>query len=232
MPLLFSTPEAPSLAVTGQVDRFPVNRVFCVGRNYAAHAKEMGAKVDRGTPVFFLKGHHAVAHSGATLPYPPGTQDLHHEVELVVGLGAGGFEVPAEHAADLVWGYGLGLDMTRRDLQAVSKENRLPWDTGKDFENAAVFGALTPRADFGPLADQVIALEKDGETVQSAPLSDMIWPVADIISLLSRLYHLRPGDLIMTGTPAGVGPVLPGQHLHATLPGCADLDVRYEGGSV
>src|SRR5690606_31487004 len=160
-----------------------------------------------------------------TVPYPPGTQDFHHEMEFVVALGAGGFRVAEDEAAGLVFGYAAGLDMTRRDLQGQAKDKRRPWDTGKDFENAAVVGPLTPAAAFGRPGPQALRLDLNGRPVQRALLSDMVWSVAGIIAHLSTLYHLGPGDLIFTGTPAGVGPVSPGDRLHGEIDGLAPVDL-------
>ncbi|UXU75820.1 MULTISPECIES: fumarylacetoacetate hydrolase family protein [unclassified Paracoccus (in: a-proteobacteria)] len=221
---LFPPPPIAAVPVSGKIGLFPVNRIFCVGRNYAAHAAEMGAEVDREAPFYFLKSPHAVLASGGSLAYPPGTRDLHHEVELVVALGAGGFALDRDQAPGLVWGYGTGLDMTRRDLQAQAKAAQRPWDLGKDFEGAAVLSALTPAAGFRPGA-QPIRLSVNGALRQDGRLDDMVWGVADLIADLSRYYHLRPGDLIMTGTPAGVGAVLPGDRLRGEIAGLAAVEL-------
>ncbi len=214
--LLFDMPERPSLPVAETIARYGVRRIFCVGRNYAAHAAEMGNEVDREAPWYFTKSGEHLCQSGQVVPYPPGTQDYHHEVELVVALGERGFEVPVDRAEDLVFGYACGLDMTRRDRQKDGKDNRRPWSLGKDVENAAVIGTIRP----GPLdAAARIALKVNGDTRQDAPLSDMVWSVAEVIAHLSRYYHLNPGDLIMTGTPAGVGPVVAGDRLVGTIDG-------------
>lgn len=214
--LLFDMPERPSLPVAETSARFGVRRIFCVGRNYAAHAAEMGNEVDREAPWYFTKSGEHLCQSGQVVPYPPGTQDYHHEVELVVALEKGGFEVPVDRAEDLVFGHACGLDMTRRDRQKDGKDNRRPWSLGKDVENAAVVGTIRP----GPLdADARIALTVNGDTRQDAHLSDMVWSVAEVIAHLSRYYHLNPGDLIMTGTPAGVGPVVAGDRLVGTIDG-------------
>ena len=214
MPHLFPPRPQPVLPVTGDTGLYPVARIFCVGRNYAAHAAEMGGEVDREAPFYFTKSAHHLLQSGANLSYPPGTNDLHHEVELVVAIGASAFGVPTDRAMDCVFGYAVGLDMTRRDLQGAAKDKRRPWDTGKDFEGSAVIGPISR----GPMPDQ-ISLVVNGNQRQSAPLTDMVWDVASLISHLSTLYHLQPGDLIMTGTPAGVGPVVPGDVLLGAAPG-------------
>ncbi|MBC7133437.1 MAG: fumarylacetoacetate hydrolase family protein [Roseovarius sp.] len=220
---LFDLPAPPLVPVTGAEAGYPVRRIFCVGRNYAAHAAEMGNEVDREAPFYFTKSAHALCLSGTTIPYPPGTRDCHHEVEFVVALGAPAFRVPQAEAMAVVWGYGCGIDLTRRDLQAQAKDARRPWDLGKDFENAAVIGALTPGAAFGAIADQAIRLTVDGRVVQEARLSEMVWSVPEIIAHLSQFYHLGPGDLIYTGTPAGVGPVVAGNVLRGEIAGLAPL---------
>jgi fumarylpyruvate hydrolase len=219
MNLLFEVPAAPSLAVLGEAARFPIHRVFCVGRNYEAHAQEMGFEADREAPFYFTKSPAAVVSSGAAVPYAPGTANLHYEMELVVALGQGGFRVPADQAMALVYGYACGLDMTRRDLQNAARGKGRPWDTGKDFENAAVLGPITRAADFGPLAAQRIVLTQNGAVKQDQTIADLIWSVPEVIADLSQYYHLRAGDLIYTGTPAGVGPVAPGDVLHGTIDG-------------
>lgn len=221
---VIAPPPAADVAVEGTDARFPIRRVFCVGRNYAAHAAEMGAEVDREAPFYFLKSAHAVRQSGATLPYPPGTRDLHHEIELVVAIGAPAFRIAPARAMAAVWGYGTGLDMTRRDLQARAKDKRHPWDLGKNFEGAAVFSALTPARDFTP-ARQRIRLEVNGALRQDAPISDMVWSIPELIADLSHYYHLAPGDLIMTGTPAGVGAVAEGDRLAGEVEGLEPVEL-------
>ena len=205
---------------------FPVARIFCVGRNYAAHAAEMGHEVDREAPFYFTKSAHAVLLSGQDMPYPPRTTDLHHEMELVVAIGAKAREISKDDALDAVFGYACGLDMTRRDLQALAKEKRRPWDTGKDFENAAIIAPITRRDDVNSLADQRIQLRVNDLVTQDARLSDMVWSVREIIADLSTLYTLGPGDLIMTGTPAGVGPVTHGDVLHGTIGDLSPIQTR------
>ncbi|KRW98044.1 fumarylacetoacetate hydrolase family protein [Paracoccus sp. MKU1] len=221
---LFPPPPPAALPVSGQDARFPVNRIFCVGRNYAAHAAEMGAEVDREAPFYFLKSPHAVRQSGAILPYPPGTRDLHHEIELVVAIGAPAFRIGPAQAMAAVWGYGSGLDMTRRDLQVRAKEKRQPWDLGKNFEGAAVISALTPARDFTPGA-QHIRLQVNGSLRQEGGIGDMVWPIPELIVDLSQYYHLAPGDLIMTGTPAGVGAVAEGDRLVGEIEGLAAVEL-------
>jgi fumarylpyruvate hydrolase len=216
---LFAPPEQPALPVKGETALYPVGRIFCVGRNYAEHAREMGHEVDREAPFYFTKPSSALVHSGATIPYPPGTSNLHHEMELVVAIGRDGFRIPRERAAEHVYGYACGLDMTRRDLQAAAKENGRPWDLAKAFENSAVMGALTRADDFGALSGKRIALSVNGVVRQEAVLDDLIWSVEDVIAHLSGFYHLARGDLIFTGTPAGVGAVVPGDVLVGAIDG-------------
>ncbi|MCK0168692.1 fumarylacetoacetate hydrolase family protein [Jannaschia sp. S6380] len=220
---LFDLPALPRLPVAGRAETFPVGRVFCVGRNYAAHAAEMGNEVDREAPFYFTKSAFSVVSSGQTVPYPPGTSDYHHEVEFVVAIGTPAFRVDRDAAADAIFGYGCGLDMTRRDLQAAAKAARRPWDLGKDVEGSAVLGPLTSAAAFGPVGPQAIRLTVDGEVRQTGRLSDMIHDVGAIVSDLSRFYRLRPGDVIMTGTPAGVGPVQPGDVLEGSIEGLSPV---------
>src|SRR6056297_2679548 len=222
---LFDIPAPPLVPVEGDARGFPVRRIFCVGRNYAAHAAEMGNEVDREAPFYFTKSAHALCLSGATIPYPLGTQDCHFEMELVVAIGAAAFRVAQADAMRAVWGYGCGIDLTRRDLQGAAKDKRRPWDLGKDFENAALMGAITPAADFGAPGEQRIALTHDGAVVQDARLSDMVWSVPEVIAHLSGFYELLPGDLIYTGTPAGVGPVRPGSVLHGGIEGLEPVEI-------
>lgn len=222
---LFPAPDWPSLPVAGSQARFPVRRIFCVGRNYAAHAAEMGNEVDRAAPFYFTKSPLAVVESGATVAYAPGTADLHHEMEFVVALGRPGFRVAAEAAMALVFGYAAGLDMTRRDLQASAKARQRPWDLAKDFEDSAVLAPITPAGNFGVIGDQRITLSVNGAPRQEARLSDMVWSVPELIADLSRFYHLAPGDLIFTGTPAGVSAVGAGDRIRGEIDGLAPVDL-------
>ncbi|MCQ0092400.1 fumarylacetoacetate hydrolase family protein [Roseovarius sp. M141] len=226
---VFDIPTAPCVAIAGNVQVFPVRRVFCVGRNYAAHAAEMGAEVDRAAPFYFTKSAHAVTPSGSVIAYPPGTRDCHYEMELVIAIGAGAFEVDEAEALDAVYGYACGIDLTRRDLQGAAKEGRKPWDLGKDFENSAIVGAITMADAFGRLGDRSITLDLDGRRMQEARLSDMMWSVPEIVAHLSRYYHLAPGDLIFTGTPAGVGPVAPGSMLSGSIDGLESITLTIAG---
>ncbi|MFO7921399.1 MAG: fumarylacetoacetate hydrolase family protein [Nioella sp.] len=216
---LFEPPAIRSIPVTGEDAACPVHRIFCVGRNYAAHAAEMGNEVDREAPFYFTKSPHALLASGATLPYPPGTQDLHHEMELALVIGQPVFQTTRDAARGAIFGYGCALDMTRRDLQGAAKDKRRPWDLGKDFEGSAVVAPLTRAEDMGEIGPQRLHLSVNGETRQDATLDEMIHGVAGIVADLSRFYHLVPGDLILTGTPAGVGAVRPGDVLHGGIDG-------------
>lgn len=225
-PLAFDLPAAPSLAIRGEATRFPVRRIFCIGRNYAAHAAEMGAQVDRETPIYFLKGQHAVVETGAEIAFPSATQDLHHEVEFTIALGATPEGTDRDSLAAAILGYGVGIDLTRRDLQAVSKAKRHPWDTSKDFENGAALGPLTRASAWQPGPQTAITLSVDGALRQSATLGEMIYTPEEILADLSRYYRLGAGDIIMTGTPAGVGPLCPGNETIGTVQGLAPIRLR------
>ena len=207
---LFDTPKVQSIPVKGEAAAYPVHRIFCVGRNYAAHAAEMGVEVDREAPFYFTKSTQAVLASGSTLPYPPGTDNFHYEMELVLVIGKPVFRASVEDAAGAIYAYGCGLDMTRRDLQLAARAKQRPWDLGKDVEGSAVLTGLTKAGDMGEIGPQRIHLEVNGEVRQDATLNDLIHGVAEIVADLSKFYHLAPGDVIMTGTPAGVGPVVAG----------------------
>lgn len=215
--LVIPAPATPSVP-TSTGGRFPVRRVFCVGRNYAAHAREMGHDPDREPPFFFTKPADAIVTDDAATPYPSMTERLEHEVELVVAIGVGGADVPVGDALDHVWGYGVGLDLTRRDLQAEAKRLGRPWDMAKGFDASAPIGTLVPAADVDP-THGTIALTVDGERRQQGDLADQIWSVAEVIAELSRAVRLEPGDLVMTGTPDGVGVVDPGSVLVGTVEG-------------
>lgn len=223
--LLFERAISPTVGVVGEDSEYPVNRIFCVGRNYAEHAKEMGFEVDREAPFYFLKHARAMVPSGATIPYPPGTRNLHHEMEFVVALGAPLFRAGRDEAMEAVFGYATGLDMTRRDLQLKAREKGRPWDFGKDFEQSAVLSPITRAAAFGEIADQRIWLEMDGTIRQDSKLSDLVWSVPELLADLSQYYHLQPGDVIYTGTPAGVGAVEPGSHLRGGVDGLAEIEL-------
>ncbi|KPQ05655.1 MAG: fumarylpyruvate hydrolase NagK [Rhodobacteraceae bacterium HLUCCA12] len=224
--LVIPAPEIVTLPVQGDSARFPVRRVYCVGRNYAAHAVEMGHDPDKEPPFFFLKQSSNLLPDGQDFPYPSMTSDVHHEVELVVALKAGGRDVPAAQALDLVYGYGVGLDMTRRDLQAALKKAGRPWEAGKAFDHSAPCSALVPARRAGHPASGTIRLSVNGDIRQDGDLNQMIWKTAEIIAELSRLFELAPGDLIMTGTPAGVGPVVRGDLMHAEIDGVGTLTTK------
>ncbi|KAF1049831.1 fumarylacetoacetate hydrolase family protein [Xylophilus sp.] len=219
-------PAVASLAIQGQPERFPLRRVFCVGRNYAEHAREMGHDPDREPPFFFSKPADAVVPAEGTVPYPPLTSDLHHEIELLVAIGKGGADIPAAQALEHVWGYGVGVDLTRRDLQAAAKKQGRPWDGAKGFDASGPSAPLVPASKIGHPSKGRIWLSVNGQERQAGDLGDLIWPVADVIAYLSQSVRLEPGDLIFTGTPAGVGPVQPGDEIHGGVEGVAELHFR------
>ena len=221
---LLTLPEWPSVPVLGEDGRFPVRRIFCVGRNYEAHAREMGFSVDRDAPFYFTKTPSAVCPGGSTIAYPPGTANCHYEMELVVAIGAPAFRIAEDEALSIVLGYACGLDLTRRDLQNAARDQGRPWDLGKDFEHAAVIGPITRAAGFLP-AGQPIRLTQNGTVRQDASLSELLWSVPELIAHLSGFYHLEPGDLLYTGTPAGVGPIAPGDRLVGTIAGLAPVEL-------
>ena len=222
---LFDIPAAPSVPVRGEVAKYPVHRVFCVGRNYAAHAAEMGVEIDREAPFYFLKPATAIVLTGATIPYPPGTENYHYELELVVAIGARVFKADVTTAEAAVFGYATGLDMTRRDLQLDARAKGRPWDLGKAVEQSAVIAEITKAGEFGAIGPQHITLKVGNDVKQNATLADLIWKVPEIVSHLSRYYHLGPGDLIYTGTPAGVGAVVAGDRIHGEIDGLAPIDL-------
>lgn len=226
MAYVIPAPFQPSLPVYGSDQRFPVRRVFCIGRNYAEHAREMGATVEKDAPLFFCKPADAIVTDGADVPYPQATADLHHEVEMVVALGAGGKDLPRERAAALIWGYGVGLDLTRRDLQAVAKAKSHPWDVAKGFDHSAPVSALRPAAEASIGVATELSLAVNGTQRQHTTLGDMVHDVPGIIAILSTLFELKAGDLIFTGTPAGVAALQRGDSFHAQLQGVATLAGR------
>ncbi|OGA47841.1 MAG: fumarylacetoacetate hydrolase [Betaproteobacteria bacterium RIFCSPLOWO2_12_FULL_63_13] len=217
----------PSLPVAGSELRFPVGRIYCVGRNYAEHAREMGHDPNREPPFFFMKPANAIVQNSATLAFPVETKEVHHEIELVVAIGKGGKNIPVEKSLDHVWGYGVGLDMTRRDLQGEAKKMGRPWEMGKAFDESAPCTALKPAAQIGHPAKGAIWVKVNGQTKQQGDLSQQIWNVREQIAYLSKLVTLQPGDLIFTGTPAGVGPVNPGDRLEGHIDGVGDLTITY-----
>jgi fumarylpyruvate hydrolase len=216
----FAFPPAgvPSVEIAGAARRFPVHRIYCVGRNYAEHAREMGIDPDREPPTFFTKPADAVVGGERPVPYPPRTANLQHEIELVVAIGRAGRDIPASHALEHVFGYAAGNDLTRRDLQQASKVKGLPWDTGKAFDCSAPIAAIRP-VSAGHLQRGRIWLTVNGEIRQQADIGEMIWSVPEVIAELSSLFELRPGDLIFTGTPAGVGRLEPGDKLEGGIEG-------------
>jgi fumarylpyruvate hydrolase len=222
---LFEPPPQPGVPVKGESALYPVHRIFGVGRNYVEHAKEMGVEPEREAPWYFTKPSTAIVLSGGTVPYPPGTQNYHYEMELVVAIGAPAYFAETDQALSAVFGYATGLDMTRRDLQMAERAKSRPWDIGKSFEQSAVIAPITKLDQFGDIGPQRITLAVNGENKQNALLSQMIWSVPEIISHLSRYYHLGPGDLIYSGTPAGVGPVKPGDRLTGKIDGLAPVDL-------
>jgi fumarylpyruvate hydrolase len=227
MPFVFDPPPIPSLRVSNSEARFPVHRIYCIGRNYADHAKEMGAQaVSRANPVFFMKPADAIVPEGGDVPYPSATHELHHEVEMVIALAKGGRDIDVGHALDCVFGYGVGLDLTRRDLQAAMKAKGLPWDVAKGFDASALVSSLRAAADVGHASHARLSLDVNGETRQDTDIADMIFAVPEIITELSKLFELKPGDLVFTGTPAGVGPLQRGDRFRAELQGIATLEGR------
>ena len=222
---VIAPPAGTALPVAGEAARFPVRRVYCIGRNYAAHAVEMGHDPNREPPFFFQKNPDNLDPSGE-FPYPGQSADVHHEVELAVALGGGGSDIPLAQAMDRVWGYAVALDMTRRDVQDEAKRLKRPWDTSKAFERSAPIGPLVPKAAFGDPSKGAISLAVNGAIRQSGNLEQMIWKVPEMIAYLSTWFTLAAGDVILTGTPAGVGPVARGDRLEARVAGLPPLDVR------
>lgn len=224
---IFPPPPVRRVSIKGHAQAYPVNRIFCVGRNYHAHAIEMGDAVDKTKrePFYFLKDSSALVPSGSAIDYPPGTANLHYEMELVVAIGKDGFQIEEAKADEYIYGYAAGLDLTRRDLQKVARENGRPWDLAKNFEAAAVLSPIASKADTGPLENARIELSVNGETKQSSNINMMIWSIPETLAHLSRFYHLVPGDLICTGTPEGVGPVGPGDKITGFVEGVAELEL-------
>ncbi len=218
-------PPQPSIAVADSSARFPVRRIFCVGRNYAAHAREMGKDPDRELPFFFTKPADAVVDSGSTVPYPPETENLHYEIELVVAIGRPGAGIPEDRVHDHLWGACVGIDLTRRDRQLEAKEKGRPWDMGKAFDRSAPMAPLTPLDAIPSLERGRIWLAVNGDVRQDGDLSELIWSVSEHVSILSHSIELAAGDLIMTGTPAGVGPVEPGDVITGGVEGLTDIHI-------
>lgn len=214
----------PTAAIAGRSELFPVRRIYCVGQNYADHVQEMGGDPERSPPFFFAKPADAIVAGGALLPFPGHTRNLHHEIELVVALGAGGMDIDAADAEDLIFGHAVGIDLTRRDLQAEAKKAGRPWDMAKGFDRSAPLGPIKPGA---PPASARMELTVDGQLRQSGDLADMIWKVAEIVAILSTFVELAGGDLIFTGTPAGVGPIGPGQTVRAAIAGLEPVEIAF-----
>lgn len=219
---VIDAPEQASLAVSGSKERFPVRRIYCVGRNYVAHVREMGGNEDRDPPIFFQKPADAVVESGSTIPYATITENFHHEMEMVVALKSGGYNIAESDALDHIWGYGTGLDMTRRDIQGNGK----PWEIAKSFDHSCPCGPLSPVEKVGHISKGSIRLTVNGETKQESDIELLIWRVPEIIANLSTLFELKAGDIILTGTPHGVGPVQPGDELVGTIDGLEPLTVK------
>jgi fumarylpyruvate hydrolase len=219
----FPPPPVPSIAIDGRVQRFPVRRIFCVGRNYADHAREMGGAPEREPPFFFMKPSDAVVESGACIAYPPETVDLHYEVELVAAIGVEGFNVSTEAGLRLIYGYAVGIDLTRRDLQKTLREAGRPWDWAKGFDHSAPCGPIRRVEEIGDLASGSISLTVNGTVRQHGDLADMIWSVGQILSTISRSMILKPGDIVFTGTPSGVGAIQVGDELVGRVDGLAPV---------
>ena len=225
MSYVIPAPQQASIPVAGESKSFPVRRIWCVGRNYLEHIREMGND-ERAPPFFFAKHPDMIEPDGATIPYPPLTRDLHHEVELIVALKSGGLNIPADKALDHVYGYALGLDMTRRDLQNGMAAEKKPWEIGKSFDHAAVIGSIHPVSKIGHLTKGAISLAINGAVRQSSDLEKMIWSVAEQIAKLSEAFELKAGDIIYSGTPENVGPVVKGDVLLCKLDGLPDMSIR------
>lgn len=223
---VFPPQAVPSLPISGSDARFPVHRIYCIGRNYADHAREMGFAPDPDALFFFLKPADAVLEPGRPFPYPSGSSNVHHEVELVVALGAGGRDLTRDEANDIVFGYGVGLDMTRRDLQISARDRGRPWDAGKAVDASAPCSALVPKENAEGVTEARIWLTVNDVIRQDSHLSDLIFDVPHVVAYLSHLYELQAGDLIFTGTPAGVGPVVPGDRIDCAVEGVAGLSVE------
>lgn len=223
---LFAPPETISVGIKGESKRFPVRRIYCVGRNYAEHTREMGHDPDRELPFFFNKNPDNLILNNGDFPYPPLTKDVHHEIEMVIAIGTGGVDIPQAKALDHVYGYALGLDMTRRDLQGEAKKTGRPWEIGKSFEHSAPMGEIVPASVIGHLSKGAITLKVNGTLRQQSDLSQLIWNVPEIIAHLSAIFELKAGDLIMTGTPAGVAAVKPGDVMEGHCEGLGSITTK------
>ncbi|WP_282608125.1 fumarylacetoacetate hydrolase family protein [Pelagibius sp. Alg239-R121] len=228
MDYLFPPEPTVSVGIVGRSERFPVRRIYCVGHNYVSHILETGRDPDRESPFFFNKPSDGIVGDRESLPYPPATASLHHEVELVVAIMQGGYEIPPEQAEDHIFGYAVGVDLTRRDLQQVAEDRSLPWTAAKAFDRSAPCGLLTPKGGCPQMNAGQIALTVNDRPRQDADLGEMIWSVPEIVSYLSRMFELKPGDLVFTGTPSGVGFVLPGDRIEATIEGLTPLRFSIE----
>lgn len=224
MAYVFDPASTPCVPVAGLTAQFPVRRIFCVGRNYAEHAREMGGD-ERDPPFFFTKPADALVADGATIPYPPGTENFHFEAELVVAIGVGGRNIAQSDAQAHIYGYASGNDLTRRDLQAVAKKTGRPWDMSKGFDNSALVGTIHTVADVGHVDSGALTLSRNGEPQQNCDLRDMVWSTIEVVAFLSGLIELQPGDLIMTGTPAGVGPLVAGDTAVVSVAGLSSASV-------
>jgi fumarylpyruvate hydrolase len=223
MGLIFSSVGVPSVAIEGSGDLYPSRRIYCIGQNYAEHAREMGYNPDREPPCFFMKPADSLLPSGEDFIYPPATNDVHHEIELVVALGKEGRNIEENNALDYIYGYAVGLDMTRRDLQNEAKKASFPWETGKAFDNCAPIAPIVPASKIGHPTEGRIWLDVNGEPRQEGNINQLIWDIPETISFLSKQYTLMPGDLIFTGTPAGVGPINKGDVMEGGIDGVGTI---------
>ena len=226
MNYVFPVPAVPVVPIAGTAQSFPVHRIYCVGRNYAEHAREMGFEPEREAPFFFTKPADAIVADGATIAYALATKNLHHEIELVAAIGKAGSNISRAAALEHVYGYAVGIDMTRRDLQLSARDKGRPWDVGKAFDESAPISALYRASEVGHPEAGAIRLSVNGELKQNADLKQLLWPVADLVVELSKLFVLQPGDLIYTGTPAGVGPVVTGDELQGSIEGVGTITIR------
>jgi fumarylpyruvate hydrolase len=215
----------PAVAVAGSSEQFPVHRIYCIGQNYAAHAREMGSDPERQDPVWFMKPADSVVPDGSTVDYPPRTNNLHHEIELVVALQKGGRNIRADSARELIYGYAVGLDLTRRDIQEALRKSSKPWDPAKSFEQAAPISAIHPVSDIGHPDSGRIWLNVNGKLRQEGDIADLIWSIPEALAELSTLFTLAPGDLLFTGTPSGVGPLVTGDKLSGGVEGVGELNI-------
>jgi fumarylpyruvate hydrolase len=222
----FAVPSTPAVPIAGTDQHYPVRRIYCVGRNYAEHAREMGVDPEREPPFFFAKPADAVVANGSEIPYPLSTRNFHHEIELVVAIGKAGVQISRESALTHVFGYAVGIDLTRRDLQLTAREKGRPWDAGKGFDRSAPISAIHRAEDIGHPATGSIWLKVNDTQKQAADLKDLLWPVPDVVAQLSELFALEPGDLIFTGTPAGVGPLVPGDRVSGGVAGVDEISIR------